>query len=83
MNTVATDEKKPPKKVADTVTSTIGQQVCLIGQLNAVDAAFGVATRSARVCGEIKLSEALERCWDDYLVLLAPLHARVPAKLFE
>lgn len=82
-----TDEKKPPQQVACIQERQLAQSVrgqeSLINKLHALDYAFGVATRSARASGEMKLMEELERRWDDYADFLAPVLLRVPAKLFE
>lgn len=82
-----TDEKKPPLEAAISqerkLPPSVWPQEFLIGKLHALDYAFGVATRAARVCDETKLMAELERRWDDYALFLTPALLRVPAKLFE
>lgn len=87
MNLVTTDEKKPPEEaVLDAralIHPTREQQIHLIASLLELEAQFGRLTRRAGGCGEMKLMQELEKRWDDYALLIAPLCARAPSKLFE
>lgn len=87
MNAVTLDEKKPLEEaVLDArvlIHPTRNQQIHLIASLLDLDLHFGRLTRTAGNCGEMKLMQELEKRWNDYALLIAPLAARAPAKLFE
>jgi hypothetical protein len=87
MNAVTTDEKKPPEAVVSDarafIVPTMAQRYGLIAKLQEFDRQFQSVTVAAGSCGEMKLMHELEKRWDDYSQLIAPLSARVPAKLFE
>jgi hypothetical protein len=65
------------------VEPTLAQQCRLINNLQELEMKFRAVTLEAGNSGEMKLAAELEKQWDSYVLLIAPLSARAPAKLFE